>query len=387
MAVDANKRPIIVIKKKGGHGGHHGGAWKVAYADFVTAMMSLFIVLWLMNSTPQVKKAIAGYFQDPKGLAEKTGSDVLGSGPIVSIDKTNAEKLKEEIQKAILKNDDLSKLSKQIEITITAEGLRIELIEDTKGTFFDSGSATLSPAGVKLINTLSEQLKSLPNHLLIEGHTDAQPYPSATYTNWELSSDRANSARRLLQADGIRKDQVSQVRGYADQQLKIVDQPLAASNRRVSMIVQWVDAPVTAEGESKEAAAQDEAKKEFTGKKEGAGTAEAKAGAGKTGAAGEGAAVKSGAAAAKGDGSTKGEGAPTKSEATPAKAEGTAKEGAAASAKAGEAPSQAGAKPSAAKPALMDRLKSMIPEKLKGMLPGKKSAEPAKPEAPAKKAD
>jgi len=385
MAVDANKRPIIVIKKKGGHGGHHGGAWKVAYADFVTAMMSLFIVLWLMNSTPQVKKAIAGYFQDPKGMAEKTGSDVLGSGPIVSIDKTNAEKLKEEIQKAILKNDDLSKLSKQIEITITAEGLRIELIEDTKGTFFDSGSAALSAAGVKLINTLAEQLKSLPNHLLIEGHTDAQPYPSATYTNWELSSDRANSARRLLQADGIRKDQVSQVRGYADQQLKIADDPLAASNRRVSMIVQWLDAPVTAEGESKEAAAQNEAAKEFTGKaaltaKAGAGkeAVAAKPGEEKAGAA-KASEAKSAAPAAKGEAAA----VPAAAAAAAAKSEGSAAKGESAAAKDGAA-----AKPSAAKPALMDRLKGMLPEKLKGMLPGKKAAKAEAPaSAPAKKAD
>ena len=104
------KRPIIVIKKKGVHAAHHGGAWKVAYADFVTAMMSLFIVLWLMNSSPQVKKAVAGYFNDPKSSGKQTGTKTLGAGETVSIDRQNVEKLKEEIQKAILKQPDLAKL-------------------------------------------------------------------------------------------------------------------------------------------------------------------------------------------------------------------------------------------------------------------------------------
>ncbi|HEV2618754.1 MAG TPA: flagellar motor protein MotB, partial [Acidobacteriaceae bacterium] len=205
-------RPIIVIKKKISHGGHHGGAWKVAYADFVTAMMSLFIVLWLLNSTPQIQKAVAGYFNDPKSNGKETGTSQLGKGETVSIDKQNVQKLKEEIEKAILKQTDLSKISKQIEITITAEGLKIELIEDKGGTFFQTGSPKLSDAGVSLLNLLANQLKVLPNHLLIEGHTDAQPYSSDTgYTNWELSSDRANSARRVLQQGGVGPTQIAQV--------------------------------------------------------------------------------------------------------------------------------------------------------------------------------
>src|SRR5580692_4545877 len=168
--------PIIVIKKKISHGGHHGGAWKVAYADFVTAMMSLFIVLWLLNSTPQIKQAVAGYFNDPSSSGKETGTKTLGAGESISIDKQNVDKLKDEIEKAILKQSDLSKLSKQIEITVTGEGLKIELIEGKGGTFFDSGSAKLSDNGVKLLNLLSAQLKLLPNRLLIEGHTDAQPF-------------------------------------------------------------------------------------------------------------------------------------------------------------------------------------------------------------------
>jgi chemotaxis protein MotB len=240
-------RPIIVIKKKISHGGHHGGAWKVAYADFVTAMMSLFIVLWLLNSSPQVKKAVAGYFNDPKSSGKQTGTAALGSGESVSIDRQNVEKLKEEIEKAILKQSDLTKLSKQIDITMTGEGLKIELIEDKGGTFFESGSPKLSENGVALLSLLSDQLKVLPNRLLIEGHTDAQAYSNDNgYTNWELSTDRANSARRLLQQGGIGTSQISQVRGYADQMLRVPANPLDPSNRRISLIVQWVDAATPA---------------------------------------------------------------------------------------------------------------------------------------------
>ena len=247
----ANKavRPIIVIKKKITHGGHNGGAWKVAYADFVTAMMSLFIVLWLLNSTPQIKKAVAGYFNDPRSSDQQTGTRSLGSGESVVIDKANVEKLKEEIEKAILKQADLTKLSKQIDITVTGEGLKIELIEDKGGTFFQSGSPTLSDNGVQLLNLLSAQLKVLPNRLLIEGHTDAQPFSSDRgYTNWELSSDRANAARRLLQQDGLGPNQVSQVRGYADQLLRVPSNPADPSNRRISLIIQYLP-PVVKEAE------------------------------------------------------------------------------------------------------------------------------------------
>jgi chemotaxis protein MotB len=206
-------------------------------------MMSLFIVLWLLNTSPQIKKAVAGYFNDPRSSGKQTGTLTLGSGESVTIDKQNVEKLKEEIEKAILKQADLTKLSKQIDITMTGEGLKIELIEEKGGTFFESGSPKLSDNGVALLNLLSDQLKVLPNRLLIEGHTDAQPFSDdSSYTNWELSADRANSARRLLQQDGIGPDQISQVRGYADQMLRVPSNPLDPSNRRISLIVQWADA-------------------------------------------------------------------------------------------------------------------------------------------------
>ncbi|HUB51469.1 MAG TPA: flagellar motor protein MotB [Terracidiphilus sp.] len=234
----AKAQPIIVIKKHGGHGGHHGGAWKVAYADFVTAMMALFIVLWLMSQSEEVKKAVAGYFQDPKGTASLLGTTMSGNGVAVTTHDEALEKLKERLEQEIKAKKELEKLSKQIEITITPEGLRIELLEGKDGTFYESGSARLSANGQELLALLAGELKTLPNDLLIEGHTDATQYSTdANYSNWELSADRANSARRLMQQDGVRSNQVTQVRGYADQLLRVKNNPYDPSNRRISILV------------------------------------------------------------------------------------------------------------------------------------------------------
>ncbi len=240
-------QPIIVIKKKGGHGGHHGGAWKVAYADFVTAMMALFIVLWLMSSTSkQTQEEIAGYFHDPKGVNTKKGGD--GKAQVKEnsapdnkevVKKEDMAALKKELEQAIAGINALNKLKSQIEMTVTEEGLRIELIEDEKGTFFESGSAQATPVLTELLSVLAGQLKDLPNTISIEGHTDAQPYATQTnYGNWELSTDRANVARRAMQGDGVRLNQVSQVRGFAAQRLHTPSKPFDASNRRVSLVVQ-----------------------------------------------------------------------------------------------------------------------------------------------------
>jgi chemotaxis protein MotB len=242
--------PIIIIKKKGGHGGHHGGAWKVAYADFVTAMMALFIVLWLMNSSKQLQVAVGGYFKDPTGTAKKVGTNQSGSGENFQLTKQNLAELKEQLQKNIRSINDLEKLRKNIEMTVTAEGLRIELLESEKGTFFDSGSSALNESGRGMLVLLAEELGKVPNHISIEGHTDAKPFAEkANYSNWELSADRANAARRLMQQSGVRADQVSQVRGFADQRLRNPKDPLEASNRRISIIVQYLsrDSPDEAE--------------------------------------------------------------------------------------------------------------------------------------------
>ncbi|HUA99678.1 MAG TPA: flagellar motor protein MotB, partial [Terracidiphilus sp.] len=238
-------QPIIVIRKKAGHGGHHGGAWKVAYADFVTAMMSLFIVLWLMGSSEKIRKAVAGYFNDPKGTASLLGTTMSGNGVSVTTEEQNMrlmQQLKEKLEKEIAARKDLEKLMKQIEITITSEGLRIELLEGKNGTFYQLGSAQLSDRGQELLALLASSLKTLPNKLLIEGHTDAAQYSSDTnYSNWELSADRANAARRLLQQDGVRGDQVTQVRGFADQMLRVKSNPFDPSNRRITIMVKNLD--------------------------------------------------------------------------------------------------------------------------------------------------
>jgi chemotaxis protein MotB len=209
--------------------------------------MSLFIVLWLMGSSEKVKKAVAGYFNDPKGTANLLGTTMSGNGVAVTTQvNDNMQKLKEKLEQEIKERKELEKLSKQIEITITPEGLRIELIEDKNGTFYQLGSAHLSDSGQELLALLAGELKTLPNNL-IEGHTDATPYSTDnSYTNWELSADRANSARRLLQQDGVRDNQVTQVRGYADQLLRVKSNPYDPSNRRISILVKNSEGPVPA---------------------------------------------------------------------------------------------------------------------------------------------
>lgn len=237
----AATRPIVIIKKKGGHGGHHGGAWKVAYADFVTAMMALFIVLWLLNSSKQVQEAVGGYFKDPTGTSKKVGTNQSGAGENFSLTKDNMSKLKEELQKSVRQMNNFEKLKDQIQMTVTAEGLRIELLESDKGTFFDTGSTTPNGDGKDLLRRLAQELGQLPNKVSIEGHTDSKPFAgTGEYGNWELSTDRANSARRLMQQSGLGSDQVVQVRGYADQRLRKPEDPLNDSNRRISVIVQYI---------------------------------------------------------------------------------------------------------------------------------------------------
>src|SRR4051812_43169173 len=233
----------IIIKKKGGHGGgHHGGAWKVAYADFVTAMMALFIVLWLMNSSKQVQEAVGGYFKDPSGTSKQVGSNMHGTGENILLRKEDMAKLKDELEIKIRKVVNFDKLNKQIEMTVTNEGLRIELLEAPGGTFFDSGNATPTENGRELLTALAQEIGKLPNRLSIEGHTDSQPFEgNPAYTNWELSADRANAARRLMSETGMRRDQVEQVRGYADQHLRLKDDPTDSANRRISLIVQYLD--------------------------------------------------------------------------------------------------------------------------------------------------
>lgn len=254
--------PIIIIRKKAGHAaGHHGGAWKVAYADFVTAMMALFIVLWLLNSSQEVQKAVAGYFRDPRGSGKRMGSAFGGTGESVTIDRKNLNKLKEKLQQAMKETPKFEKIKDNVQMTVTGEGLRIELLESEKGTFFESGQAKPTGSAEALLIELATELGNMPNTVLLEGHTDAKPFgSSAAYTNWELSVDRANAARKLMQENGLRPNQVVEIRGFADQQLRLPDKPEDPSNRRISIIIRYADA-------SEPLAANQAAKSEANGSK------------------------------------------------------------------------------------------------------------------------
>jgi len=261
----ADAKPIIIIKKKGAHGGHHGGAWKVAYADFVTAMMALFIVLWLMNSSKQVQEAVGGYFKDPAGTGKLAGSAMQGAGESFALSKDDMPKLKDELQKTVKRLDSFDKLKDHVEMTVTTEGLRIELMESESGTFFESGSASPSKNGREMLVALAQEMGKLSNKLSLEGHTDGKPFTrDSNYGNWELSVDRANAARRVMQQNGLRNDQVMQIRGYADQQLRKNTNPEDPSNRRISLILQYTVKPDSPEkpapAESKHEAPTQESK-------------------------------------------------------------------------------------------------------------------------------
>jgi chemotaxis protein MotB len=263
---DGEKITIIKkVNKRGGHGGHHGGAWKVAYADFVTAMMALFIVLWIVANNVTVRASVADYFRDP-GAMSKTSSGVMNgvnsmkpfsdaqpTPPVVPPNQppqptgtasppqqAEMEKFRQEgdrLMQMIAAIPDLIKFKDQIEIKITKDGLRIELIEQAEGLFFDIGSARLKPDAMQLLRLIASRIGTFPNDVVIEGHTDSRPYTRSGYNNWDLSTDRANSARRVIEEGGIRERQITSVNGYADRRLKNPDKPLDYANRRVTILV------------------------------------------------------------------------------------------------------------------------------------------------------
>ena len=256
--------PIIIKKKKGGHGGGHGGAWKVAYADFVTAMMALFIVLWIVGQNQSVKGAISEYFKDPVAFNEKVkasgGTGILpdfsppgakgGDQPpalYVSqnqpIDLKQLEEEKKKIEEMIKNTPAFDKFKGQVEITVTNEGLRIELVDNSTGLFFDVGSARLKVETVQMLSKIAAEIGKLPNRVIVEGYTDARPYVTPNYSNWELSVDRANAARKIMSENGLQKNQVHAVRGFADQRLRRPENPMDFSNRRVSILVPPLPAP------------------------------------------------------------------------------------------------------------------------------------------------
>jgi len=277
MAGDSKKLQPIIIKriKKSGHAAH-GGAWKIAYADFVTAMMAFFLLMWLLGSTTDGdKKGIADYFQSPLKIALAGGS---GSGDSNSILKgggesltstvgqvkkgeveatrntinlhklkqeqiraevARLENLKQEIQQKLQSNEKLKDISSQIRLDMTRDGLRIQIVDDQNRPMFASGSAQIAPYMKELLREIGSVLTEVPNHLTLEGHTDAQPFPGGDrgYSNWELSSDRANASRRELIAGGLADDRVLRVQGLASSQPFDEKDPLAPANRRISIIV------------------------------------------------------------------------------------------------------------------------------------------------------
>jgi chemotaxis protein MotB len=254
--------PVIIIVKKKRHGsGHHGGAWKVAFADFMTAMFALFLVMWIVGQSTDIRSAVAGYFQDPLGRADEFGSSIMpGEGAqsstvrpltpteVVDMRRNRLGALAQHLESQLDELPGLGAARDKIEVQLTTDGLRIQLLEDSTGVFFDTGSAVPNPRGFQILALLGRELGSLPNAVRIEGYTDARPYSgNSAYTNWELSADRANAARRVLGRNGLGPDQVVQIRGLADHELRDPAHPYSACNRRITitMLMEYARPPGT----------------------------------------------------------------------------------------------------------------------------------------------
>lgn len=253
--------------KKVHHEEAHGGSWKVAYADFVTAMMALFMVLWIMSQEPEVRNNIATYFANPGRIP--TITDVEGSvnaGPgvldnlpsmnpinggqgimpnmedlaaLAKQEEQNMNKAAATIQREMQTNPELEGLADSVKITTSEDGMRIEMMDPSGGLFFNSGSAVASPQLKSAMSTIMTSLQGMDNQFTIEGHTDAKPYRSGNtgYSNWELSADRANTVRRLMMANGLDDSRIDDVRAYADRMPLPETDPLDGRNRRISIMV------------------------------------------------------------------------------------------------------------------------------------------------------
>ena len=235
------------VKKVKGHGGHHGGAWKVAYADFVTAMMALFLVLWLVSQADtKLKHAIANYFRSP-GVFDTTQGGILSSAKKVSKEPTNLTSKDEEqalfsvaevLRKKFEDRPDFTKYKERIKIEVTDEGLKIDLLDQAEKYSFPVGSSELSEDAKAILREVAKAVCEMPNPIVIGGHTDSRGFPSEKgYTNWELSADRANAARRVLQEECVTKEQIRRIVGYADSQPLVPEDPFAPANRRISIVV------------------------------------------------------------------------------------------------------------------------------------------------------
>ncbi|MDH0305179.1 MULTISPECIES: flagellar motor protein MotB [unclassified Pseudomonas] len=280
-----NNQPIIVKRVKRFGDGHHGGAWKIAFADFATAMMAFFLVLWLLSTaTPEQKIAIAGYFKDPIGFSESGTPYIidLGGSPQLAPEKTinpeekseptpdtsiqldkdkvetmaeqvereRLELLLQELQNKVEENPQLQKFKDQILFEITQDGLRIQIMDAENRPMFDLGSARLQPYFEDILLAMADTIKAVPNKISISGHTDAKPYSgTGDFGNWELSANRANAARRALVAGGYPDEQVARVVGYASSSLFDRANPFNPVNRRIDIIVLTKKAQRTIEGE------------------------------------------------------------------------------------------------------------------------------------------
>ncbi|RBW48374.1 flagellar motor protein MotB [Marinobacter sp. F3R11] len=260
------QQPIIIKRKKVVAGGHHGGSWKVAFADFATAMMAFFLVLWLTaTASPEQKKAVEGYFRDPVGFTDGGSPnpvDLEGSASVINeasmdvdpsqipisdnvvdalsetLEQRRMNELFQELKQRIEENETLQEFKDQLLIDITDEGLRIQIVDRSGRPMFDSGKAELKYYSQEILFELAKTLGTVDNRLSITGHTDATPFGGRPgYTNWELSADRANTARRALVAGGVSARQIARVVGLSDSVLFNQSEPTAPVNRRISIIV------------------------------------------------------------------------------------------------------------------------------------------------------
>jgi len=256
MATDKGKKLVIVRKKKVVAGRHHGGSWKVAYADFVTAMMAFFMVMWILGMDDSVKQAIEGYFSNPVGYKKGygAGSSPIGSGSspvhtastqvrllVRAAEGQRMAAVARAIQQAVQRDGALKKFGAKVEVKVGKDGLRIELVESGSGeVFFPVGSTTMKPAAVIALQLVAPALGGIDNPVIVEGHTDAARFgTSAQYGNWELSGERANAARRVLEASGLPSARVAEVRGLADREPRVAGSPYAAANRRITIFLPY----------------------------------------------------------------------------------------------------------------------------------------------------
>ncbi len=256
----ADGTPIIIKKKKGHEHGHHGGAWKVAYADFVTAMMAFFMVMWIMGMSESTKSMIQGYFNDPIGFTKNepksrvniqpsggsqynpASADKKGMGASdVSGEKSSAaatgDEIKKEIKQAASGDPNLKSLYANVDVNVSEEGLEIDFVENSGAVFFEIGSAQIRSGAMQLISRIAPILAKTKRKIVVEGHTDARPYNGNGYDNWDLSNDRAFAMRRALRGTGVPSNQFLEVRAYGPTRLKNTSDPYHFSNRRVTVLL------------------------------------------------------------------------------------------------------------------------------------------------------